>query len=583
MQRTAGPKGDMKGIVDMIFAHQQYTKRNRVICCLLDELYDQEPRLMAEMKPVLTDLTNLYKQENSSVCLKARTILIACDKPTFDIRFNFMEKMFLDGTENSENSASNLQKMIDDESAIFDVLGEFFYHSEEKVRQAALEVYIRRAFDSYEFESLQHQRLARGQCCVQFQYVLPPSHPNRSYHNMRSLAPHEFRDTFHECQRMGAMVAFNTFDEFLNDYETVLEVIDQSKLTEEPKFTLGSATPGSWDDKSWNWERESTKEPTNILYVAVKVSGDSDADISEKLNMFCSGRAKQLYDAGVRRITFIILASRASPRYFTFRSRKDYQEDKIYRHLEPALASQLELSRLKNYDLQSFPTSNYKMHLYLGTAKVSKGRPVSDYRFFIRSIIRHSDLITAAASFEYMKNEGERLLLEALDELEVAFSHPDASRTDGNHIFLNFVPCVTMDPFNIGRDINDIINKYASRLLKLQVKCAEIRCKIRKTPSEAAVPYRLCIEVSGVVLNINMYSETTDPNTGVLKFSHLVPASANRGPWHGLPVSTPYMTKDHLEMKRSKAQESNTTYVYDYPELFRINVVSSWKEHIARY
>ena len=98
-------------------------------------------------------------------------------------------------------------------------------------------------------------------------------------------------------------------------------------------------------------------------------------------------------------------------------------------------------------------------------------------------------------SFQYMKNEGERLLLEALDELEVAFSHPDASRTDGNHIFLNFVPCVTMDPFNIGRDINDIINKYASRLLKLQVKCAEIRCKIRKQPTDAAVPYRLCIEV----------------------------------------------------------------------------------------
>ena len=43
------------------------------------------------------------------------------------------------------------------------------------------------------------------------------------------------------------------------------------------------------------------------------------------------------------------------------------------------------------------------------------------------------------------------------------------------------------------------------------------------------------------------------------------------------------MTKDHLEMKRSKAQENNTTYVYDYPELFRINVVASWKDHITRY
>ena len=89
-------------------------------------------------------------------------------------------------------------------------------------------------------------------------------------------------------------------------------------------------------------------------------------------------------------------------------------------------------------------------------------------------------------------------------------------------------------------------------------------------------------KVSGVVLNINMYRESSDPNTGVIKFSHLDPNSIEKGPWHGLPVSTPYMTKDHLEMKRSKAQESNTTYVYDYPELFRINVVASWKEHMTR-
>ncbi|GBP96447.1 Acetyl-CoA carboxylase [Eumeta japonica] len=63
------------------------------------------------------------------------------------------------------------------------------------------------------------------------------------------------------------------------------------------------------------------------------------------------------------------------------------------------------------------------MHLYLGRAKVSKGQEVTDFRFFIRSIIRHSDLITKEASFEYLQNEGERVLLESMDELEVAF-HP---------------------------------------------------------------------------------------------------------------------------------------------------------------
>jgi acetyl-CoA carboxylase/biotin carboxylase 1 len=76
---------------------------------------------------------------------------------------------------------------------------------------------------------------------------------------------------------------------------------------------------------------------------------------------------------------------------------------------------------------------------------VAKGQEVTDYRFFVRAIIRHSDLITKEASFEYLQNEAERVLLEAMDELEVAFSHPQAKRTDCNHIFLNFLPTVIMD------------------------------------------------------------------------------------------------------------------------------------------
>lgn len=52
------------------------------------------------------------------------------------------------------------------------------------------------------------------------------------------------------------------------------------------------------------------------------------------------------------------------------------------------------------------------------------------------------------ASFEYLQNEGERLLLEAMDELEVAFNNTGV-RTDCNHIFLNFVPTVVMDPAKV--------------------------------------------------------------------------------------------------------------------------------------
>lgn len=46
-------------------------------------------------------------------------------------------------------------------------------------------------------------------------------------------------------------------------------------------------------------------------------------------------------------------------------------EDRIYRHLEPALAFQLEINRMSNFDLEAIPIVNHRMHLYLGKAKVS--------------------------------------------------------------------------------------------------------------------------------------------------------------------------------------------------------------------
>ena len=50
-------------------------------------------------------------------------------------------------------------------------------------------------------------------------------------------------------------------------------------------------------------------------------------------------------------------------------SLSQFEEDSIYRHLEPALAFQLEVYRLRNFDLQTIPTTNHNLHLYLGSAK----------------------------------------------------------------------------------------------------------------------------------------------------------------------------------------------------------------------
>lgn len=51
------------------------------------------------------------------------------------------------------------------------------------------------------------------------------------------------------------------------------------------------------------------------------------------------------------------------------------------------------------------------MHLYLGAAKVEVGTEVTDYRFFVRAIIRHSDLVTkvgAVLLWEVIPEERDR-------------------------------------------------------------------------------------------------------------------------------------------------------------------------------
>ncbi|KAH9642665.1 hypothetical protein HF086_011022 [Spodoptera exigua] len=303
------------------------------------------------------------------------------------------------------------------------------------VCNAALEVYVRRAYTSYDITCLQHLALSGELGVVHFQFILPTGHPNRipisqseielaSAQDQEGIPAELCTAAMRKCHhRTGALAAFESFDQFVQYSD---ELLDLAPL-----------------------------EPIHILMIGVRDSGENDdSAVSRRFGNFCRAHRHELHQKRIRRITFMLLIKRQFPKFFTFRARNDFTEDTIYRHLEPASAFQLELYRMRSYELEALPTSNQKMHLYLGKAKVKKGQEVTDFRFFIRSIIRHQDLITKEASFEYLQNEGERVLLEAMDELEVAFSHPLAKRTDCNHIFLNFGPTVIMDPAKVYVSVN---------------------------------------------------------------------------------------------------------------------------------
>ncbi|NXD65210.1 ACACB carboxylase, partial [Eolophus roseicapillus] len=518
-------KPDMTPVLESIFSHAQVAKKNLLVTMLIDQLCGRDPTLTDELTAILNELTQLSKTEHSKVALRARQVLIASHLPSYELRHNQVESIFLSSIDmyGHEFSPENLKKLILSETTIFDVLPIFFYHTNQVVRMAALEVYVRRGYLAYELNSLQHRQLSDGTCLVEFQFMLPSSHPNRmsvpiSISNP-DLARHStelFMDSGFSplSQRLGAMVAFDRFEDFTRNFDEVMSCFanppSESVFFNEPRATI--------------YEEEEAKniheEPIHILNVALRWADHAeDEKLVPIFRAFAQSKKKFLVDCGLRRITFLIAQQREFPKFFTFRARDEFAEDRIYRHLEPALAFQLELSRMRNFDLTAIPCANHKMHLYLGAARVQAGTEATDYRFFIRAIVRHSDFITKArprweASFEYLQSEGERLLLEAMDELEVAFSNTIV-RTDCNHIFLNFVPTVIMDPSKIEESVRSMVMRYGSRLWKLRVLQAEVKINIRLTPTAKAIPIRLFLtNESGYYLDISLYKEVKDPTTG---------------------------------------------------------------------
>ncbi len=90
-----------------------------------------------------------------------------------------MESIFLEAIDGNSFQADSLEQLIKSDTAIFDILPSCFYHRNKLVRVAALEVYVRRSYTAYDVTSVQHDELEGGVPIVQWQFLLPLTHPNR--------------------------------------------------------------------------------------------------------------------------------------------------------------------------------------------------------------------------------------------------------------------------------------------------------------------------------------------------------------------------------------------------------------------
>jgi acetyl-CoA carboxylase / biotin carboxylase 1 len=308
----------------------------------------------------------------------------------------------------------------------------------------------------------------------------------------------------------------------------------------------------------------------NVLYIALRLfdpaDDKSDDAWREIFVRLINERKDVLVSRGVRRLTFMICRRGQYPWYYTMRNMGSaWAEEEAIRNIEPALAFQLELSRLSNYKLTPCFVENRQIHIYHAVARENQ----FDNRFFIRALVRPGRLRGNMGTAEYLVSESERLVGSILDALEIV--NAQYRNTDCNHISLNFVYKLQVTYEEVLQAIAGFIDRHGKRLWRLHVTGAEIRIILEDAEGNVT-PIRAVIDnVSGFIINYHGYQEiTTERGHTILK------SIGEKGPLHLQAVHQPFPTKESLQPKRYQAHLVGTTYVYDFPDLFQKSLYNIW-------
>ncbi|KAJ3014968.1 acetyl-coenzyme-A carboxylase [Thoreauomyces humboldtii] len=613
-------KTSLENVTAVALAYSKPVSRSDLVLTLLDQIRaDATSEGKLAYVPIVEAFAAFTGRGTSKVSLKARELLIWYQLPGYEERYaqildilrasvrkDSQQELAEDGTAKQPTfDHSQLSKLVTANHAILDILPRFFYHSDVGIKTAAFYTYVLHTYQAYSITSVK-QHVEADPVTLQWEFTLRPSASGLSTDlNRRSALSRggSYTSLFNataaamdpKTTRKGTVCAFTSFAELEANFARVVEQFGEDET----------------DLSTANHRGMRHVFNVAILDTAAKVSRDENADA--KFSVLIKSLRSLLRARRVRRVTFMVVRETQFPHYFTYKEELDFAEDVVIRHIEPAMAYQLELQRLGNYEVKPCFIDNRRIHIYHA---VGKKNP-SDTRFFVRAIVYPGQApATGIRTHDFLVSEGNRILTDIMDALEiVGAQYPN---TDCNHLFVNFVPTFEIDVDAAEASLKEFVERHGQRLWKLRVATAEVRFIIRgsthslsvptspatndrfnldhgllsPTPSSAgsdrggsnsklsvAKPIRFIISsVTGYVTKVDVYTESRD-GTGVQKLQSL---SSPPGPLHHLPVGAPYPTRAAIQPKRYKAHLMGTTYIYDFPELFRRSVEKRWSSYSKR-
>lgn len=607
-------KDDIKKVVQTVLSHSRVSAKNSLILAILEEYRPNKPlvgNVAKHLRPVLRRLTELESRQTAKVSLKARETLIQCALPSLEERVSQMEHILRSsviesrygetGWDHREPNFDIIKEVVDSKYTVFDVLTMFFAHDDPWVTMAALEVYIRRAYRAYVLKSIEFHRDgadAPAMVCWDFslrkigqaEFGMPlvsaaPSSPatpstpgDPAFKRIHSISDMSYlaQKTQDEPTRKGVVVPCKYLDDAEEHLGKALEVLPVAGA--KARRTPSGLIPDLSGKRRPAIPRlESTDELSAVVNVAIcDTEGRSDEEMLNEIVPLVKQFKDELLSRRVRRLTFVAgHRDGMYPGYYTFRG-PSYEEDDSIRHVEPALAFQLELGRLSKFKLKPVFTENKNIHVY---EAIGKGVE-TDKRYFTRATVRPGRLREDIPTAEYLISEVDHVINDIFDALEIIGNN----NSDLNHLFINLSPVFQLQPEEVEHSLQGFLDRFGPRGWRLRVAQVEIR--IICTDPQTGMPYPLRVIItntSGYVIQVEMYVERKSEK-GEWVF-HSIGGTTKIGSMHLLPVNTPYPTKNWLQPKRYKAHLMGTQYVYDFPELFRQAIQNCWskavKEHPA--
>ena len=608
-------KEDVSKVIQVVLSHSRIGAKNNLILAILDEYKPTKPNSSAVAKyfrPALRRLTDLETRQTAKVSLKAREVLIQCALPSLEERAAQMEHILRSsvvqssygeaGWEHREPDLDILKEVVDSKYTVFDVLPLFFRHQDPWVSLAALEVYVRRAYRAYTVKKIEYHNEAEADespYIVSWDFVLrkvgtpefgmsihseAPSTPatpsyesGNPFKRISSISDMSYlvNNPDKEPVRKGVIVPVQYLDEA---EEYLMRALEVFPLPNERKKSYPSGLIPDFGGKRKPAapKPDVTDELSAVCNIAIRDSESlDDNETLARIELIVKDYKDELLARRIRRLTFICGHKDGSyPGYYTFRG-PTYEEDQSIRHIEPAMAFQLELGRLSKFHIKPVFTENRNIHMYEAIGKDVQ----SDKRYFTRALVRPGRLRDDIPTAEYLISESDRLMNDILDALEIIGNN----NSDLNHIFINFSPIFALQPPEVEKALGGFLERFGRRLWRLRVTGAEIR--IVCTDPTTGMPYPLRVVVtntSGYVIQVEMYAERKSEKGGEWVF-HSVGGTSKIGSMHLRAVSTPYPTKEWLQPKRYKAHLMGTQYVYDFPELFRQAIQNSWTKAVSKH